>query len=805
MSNAPNVFYSLNAVKNCKKVGKKMNEKKPNTNDYSRGLTKTQVEELKLSGCTNKTKNDLTPSISNIIFSNLSTFFNLINFSLALLIIIVGRIENTLFMGVVISNMVIGIFQSLKAKFVLDKLSVLSKSPVTVIRDGVKINIDQSELVLHDIVYLEQGNQVCADSIVIKSNGLEMDEALLTGESDKIKKGIGDNVLSGSFVVSGYGVVRVCAVGDANYANILTANAKQTVKKTPKLLSILNSIIKYVTITIVPLGLLLFSTSYFESKNFTTSVLGATAAMIGMIPSGLVLLTGVTMSVGAINLAKKKALVQTLPSIESLARSDVLCLDKTGTITDGSLVFKELIPFSDNNDLSLIISQLMGAINDNNSTAKALKEHFGASLNETPFIVKHFSSDRKWSGVSYNHNGSYILGAPALLFKNDKFINQQVNQLADEGFRVLCLAHSKDLIEKDSLPENLECLCLLTLADRVRDNAAETFKVFIDEGVTLKIISGDNPRTVLAVAKQAGLGHLEKYIDMSRASNDFKSISQDYSIFGHTTPEQKRGLVKAMQELGHTVCMTGDGVNDILAMRDADCSVSMAGGSEAARSACDFVLMSDDFAGLIEVLREGRRVINNIDRVAPLYLLNTLYSILLLALYVFLPFQYPYNPIQLTPVKALTTGIPTFFIALSANYVKPRAKLMENIFIYSFPAALVIVLGTVYIQVLASIFSIPHTVYSAVVVFNIGITGIFLLFKLCRNSSLKIKVMLVITLLILIPLVTITGDVFQLSGLRSTLFFYYLPYTVFIYYVFTSPITEWLGLMLHNRFKRFIK
>ncbi len=757
--------------------------------DISTGLTAEQVRNRIDAGAVNIQRTGLTPTISSIISKNIFTLFNFINVFLAVILVIVGHPENILFLGIAISNTCMGIFQELRAKRGLDKLSVLAKAHVTVIRDGAEYTVAQDEIVLDDIVILAIGNQVCADAVVVSSERLEVDESLLTGETDRIQKSKGDTLLSGSYVTSGHGYAQITAIGENSYAHSLTVEAKKSKKQVPPLLRTLNRIILILTIVILPLGTTLFYMKYFLlGDSLETAVLGSSASVLGMIPAGLILLTGVTMTVGALKLAKRKALVQELYSIETLARTDVLCLDKTGTITDGSLQFERLEPYSDvsEKEAGLAVSELMGTLEDKNATAAALTKAFGKTENWVSDIILPFSSERKWSGATFKEKGSYIIGAPNIVFKgsNQDFL-EQANAKAALGFRVLCLAHSPLSIAEEKLPEDLSCHALLILSDHLRENANETFRYFSQEGVILKVISGDNPRTVQAVAEKAGISGSEKSIDMSQVEGeaDYTAIVEEYTIFGHVTPQQKRELIRGLKKNGHTACMTGDGVNDILAMREADCSVAMVGGSDAARSASDFVLITDDFSVMIDVLKEGRRVINNIEKVAAIFLLKTVYSVLLTLIYIFIPYPYPIAPLQMMPINELTIGIPSFFLALQANYSRPEGKLLTNILEHTIPAAITVVFNSLYIQTASILFHIPTTESSTMVVFLIGIMGFYQLAKLAKPYTQRIRLLLIGLVCSFVLCFALLGNLFMLSTLFSRNAFFYMPLVYFSYHV----------------------
>lgn len=767
--------------------------------DVKMGLTAEQVNSRIKAGAVNVQQEGLTQTTSGIILKNTLTLFNFINVFLAVILVLVGHLENILFLGIAISNTAMGIFQELRAKRGLDKLSVLAKAHVTVVRDGKQLSIAQDEIVLDDILMLAAGNQISADAIVVTSERLEIDESLLTGEADRIAKSEGDKVLSGSYVTSGSGFVCVTAVGENSYAQSLTAEAKKSKKRVPQLLRILNRIIMILTIVIIPLGTILFCRKYFLSGDaLDKAVLGASASVLGMIPAGLILLTGVTMTVGALKLAKRKALVQALPSIETLARTDVLCLDKTGTITDGSLIFERMALFADLSEESAIlaISELMGTLEDQNATASALRKEFGATTNWTTEAFVPFSSERKWSSATFTNEGSYILGAPNILFAGvDADFLTQANDEAAQGQRVLCLAFSSQPIANDCLPKNLRCLALLILSDHLRKNAAETFRYFTEEGVILKVISGDNPLTVSAVALKAGLAGAEKAIDMSGLGDgtDYAKIVEEYTVFGHVTPQQKKELILGLKQNGHSACMTGDGVNDILAMREANCSVAMVGGSDAARSASDFVLMSDDFSAMVDVLKEGRRVINNIEKVAAIFLLKTFYSVMLTLIYILIPYPYPMAPLQMMPVNELTIGIPAFFLALQANYARPKGKFFSHLLEHTLPAGITVVINTLYLQIASIFFDIPTADSSTMIVFLIGVMGFYLLWQLAKPYTFRIRLMMYVLICSFILCFVLLGKYFMLTSLLNSNVFFYLPLVYFSYHVHS-----FLGRLCHK-------
>lgn len=633
---------------------------------------------------------------------------------------------------------------------------------------------------LDDILLISTGNQISADATVVEAEGLEIDESLLTGEADPIRKQPGDAALSGSFVVAGQAYVRVTAVGQASYAGTLAVRAKQEKKQDTPLMRTLNTIIRVLAIAIVPVGLLLFYSQYTNSGQLSASVLGATAAMIGMIPEGLILLTGVTLTVGALKLAQRKALVQSLYGIETLARVDVLCLDKTGTITDGSLTLEETLPMegASAEDVQTALAELLAALKDNNATATALRKEYGGGGNWAVERVVPFSSARKYSAASFEGLGSYVMGAPGFVLPAvPASFFDEVDQYGQKGYRVLCLAHSGQPLPEEGLPEGLACIGLVILSDTIRPEAAETFRFFANEGVTLKVISGDDALTVSTIAGKAGIGGATQFVDMSRlqGDEDFAVLVEKYTVFGRVSPEQKRELVAALKQNGHTVCMTGDGVNDVLAMKEANCGVAMINGSAASRSAADFVLMTSDFSAMIDVLREGRRVINNIENVACLYLVKTIYSILLSVLYNFIPYPYPFAPLQMTPINTITVGIPSFFLALRSNYKRPKGRFMLNVIENSLPAALVVVFNVLVVQLAGVCFGLSPEETSTMNVLLTGAVGFSLLFRITRPLKTREISLLLILAVAFLLCVFVFGNMFDLVGLFNRNAFFYLP------------------------------
>lgn len=780
--------------------------KRKNTKLSQSGLNGDQVKERINQGLVNSKPKDLSISVEEIIKRNVFTLFNILNIILAIIIVFMGNWKNAIFIGVAISNTSIGIYQELKFKNTIDKLSILAENKITVIRDNEKLSISQDDLVIDDVYIIEEGSQIPTDGVIIQTDSIEIDESLLTGEADHITKSKNDSVLSGSFVTAGKALVKVSAVGEDNYATRLSIEAKAEKNKKSKLMKNIDNIIKVLTIIIIPIGLLLFFSSYRQGDSFQLSVLSASAAMLGMIPQGLILLTSVTFAVGATKLAKQKTLVQTLPSIETLARADVLCLDKTGTITDGDLSIEEIIPFNNINkeQMEEILSEIMYALDDNNATATAIRENFNKNNNYNPIIKKPFSSSRKWSGATFEKQGTYLIGSPEFLFKKiDQQHDNVINKYLNQGLRVLALGHSDINVNDTDILSSLTIMGLIVLSDNLRDNAIETFAYFVEQGVELKIISGDNPITVSNIAKQAKILNSDKYIDMSKTDefDNYKLLTEKYTVFGRVSPHQKCELVKGLKDNNKTVCMTGDGVNDVLALKEADCAVAMSGGSDAAKSVSDFVLMSKDFSSMVDVLKEGRRVINNIENVSSLYLIGTIYSTMLALIFIFIPLAFPYSPLQMNPVNTLSVGIPSFILALEANYSKPDGKFISNVLENAVPAAITVVLNITIIQLAGLAFDLSLLETATMSVFLTGVVSFILLYKVSQPLNWKKHLMLTSLFLVFLSVFIFFREFFDLASLFTRNVFFYLPLMFFSYqsFIFINKLV----VLIKNQYYKF--
>ena len=676
------------------------------------GLTDEQVNERIEQGKVNADENPNTRTYKQIVRENTLTFFNFLNLVLLILVLMVGSYKNAFFVGIIIINTLIGIAQEIRAKKTIDKLAILTAKKSIVIREGKKWTVPTEDLVLDDLVCLKTGDQVPADAKVLEGS-VEVNESLLTGESDNLPKNVGDELFSGSFVTSGEACCQIIHVGKDNYAAQITSEAKEFKRHNSELKNSLNAILKVISIIIVPLGALLFYKQYYVVGNtFKDSIVSMVAGVLGMIPEGLVLLTSVALTLGALVLANKKTLVQELYCIETLARVDTLCLDKTGTITEGTMCVERVEPWSeasenkdtdeiptededepDLHEIENMMANLMYVLKDQNATIDALRKRFPAKSSMTLEHIIPFSSDRKYSGAVFEDNGTYLMGAAQFLFPEGREDILDVCQnYAEEGLRVLVLAHSTQMAEGTELPENLEPAALLLLTDVIREEAPDTLQFFDSQEVDLKVISGDDPVTVSAIAKRAGLKNAENYVDATTLETEeqLEEAVAKYSVFGRVTPQQKKEMVQALQKQGHTVAMTGDGINDVLALKEADCSIAMAQGSDAAKNIANVVLLDSNFASMPHIVNQGRRVVNNIRTAASMFLIKTMFSVMLSLLTIFFGNAYPFEPIQMSLISACAVGIPTFLLAQENNYDKIDHTFLRHVFLNAFPAALTI-------------------------------------------------------------------------------------------------------------------
>ena len=709
------------------------------------GLSPAEAQKRADAGLHIRAKTDPGKTVGQIIADNLFTLFNLLNVVLALCLVFVGSYRNMLFMGVVVSNTFIGTFQELRAKRTLERLRLLNAPTTHVMRGGEETTVNSDDLVQGDIVILRDGDQVPADAVVTGGTGAA-NESLLTGESDPVQKHDGDWLMSGSYITEGRFTAQLVHVGENSYAARLTKSAREVKRPKSALMTDLNKLIRLVSIILVPIGVLLFCKQYFLAQDpLTAAVPSTVAAMIGMIPEGLLLLTSMALAAGVVKLGRHNTLVQELYGIETLARVDVLCLDKTGTITKGTMQVEAFEPLGATEDeIRREMSRFLGAFDAKSGTLEALRAAVTPS-DEAPVAVLPFSSQRKKSAASFADGTTLIYGAPAFVL-GDRYTGElraHAEKMAAQGMRVTVLTRAQGVIDGENLPEITELLGLVLMTDALRENAADTLRFFREQDVTVKIISGDDPRTVSAIAKRVSLEGAENWVDATTLTDDamIEEAAEKYTVFGRVTPVQKRLLVEALKRNGHSVAMTGDGVNDIPALKASDCSIAMAGGSDAARHASQLTLLDSDFASMPLVVAEGRRVINNIERAASLFLVKTLYSFMLSVLLLVLPLSYPFQPIQLTLVSTLTIGTPSFFLALEPNSERIRGNFLQTVLLRAVPGALAVTVCAVIAMTLGH-FGMPADTCSTLATLSAGAVGLMVLFRVCRPfTKLRAAVM----------------------------------------------------------------
>lgn len=698
------------------------------------GLNEEQIETRKDQGLTNIVENKNVKTYKSIFFSNIFTFFNLLCFLVSGALIAVGAFTNLVFMVIILCNIAIGIIQEIKAKKTIQKISLVSTPVAQVTRGGKVVEIPINEVVLDDIIHFSLGKQICADSIVIDGE-VEVNESLLTGESVAVKKKKGDTLLSGSFVVSGKCVALVNRVGNYNYSATLAAKAKQYTKPKSELLYSLKLIIKLIAVIIVPLAILMYYNNMEQLADLPEAVKKTAGSIIGMIPAGMFLLTSLALAVGVIKLARKRTLVQDLYSIEMLARADVLCLDKTGTITDGTMKVQTVLQLESNlpNSVPEIMGSLLTALDDNNQTSRAMATYFGYSKELVQQTILPFSSSRKYSGATFRNGDTYAFGAPEFVLKTkDNHIEKIVKQYASKGFRVLLLVKCDGEIVGDKLPLKRTPVAVIVIEDHIREDAHETIKWFKENGVQIKIISGDNPITVSEVSKRVGVDKADMFISLE-GLNEQQVIEAagKYTVFGRVSPEQKLILVKTLKNKGHKVAMTGDGVNDILALKEADCSIAMASGSEAARHVSNLVLLDSNFSSMPSVVAEGRRVVNNIQKSSSLFLMKTMFTILITIMCLILKEPYPFNTNQILMLEYTVIGIPSFMLALQPNSERIKGRFLANILSKSLPGALILTFNVMAIYFFSKVFGAQDQ-FATMASIAITFAGLFVLFRLCK-------------------------------------------------------------------------
>ncbi len=775
--------------------------------NIEKGLSDSQVLERKEKGLVNITKNNNIKTNKEIISENIFTIFNLLNVLIAIALIIAGSFKNLLFMPIIIANTIIGIIQELKAKKTIEELSLVEAPLVSVLRNGKIVKIPSEEVVLDDICYYQAGEQIVADAIV-KKGQIEANESLLTGESDNIVKKQNALLYSGSAVVSGECFCKVERVGKDNYINQLASSVKKLSKPKSEILNALNLLITLLTITVVVLGSALFINNYLvaTNKDWRLSIIYTAGSMIGMIPSGLYLMTSVSLAAGVLRIAKHRTLCQELYCIEMLARVDTLCLDKTGTLTDGTMKVKEVIELDKSIDIKDVISNILGNVNGNNATFVALDKRFGHSKTYDAKLIIPFSSTRKYMAY-YNDstNESFIIGAPEFVMKkgySGSNIEKMVDKYAKLGFRVLLVASSKEKpVGETYFFNTIKSIGLVVIEDVIRRSATETIKYFKDSNVDIKIISGDNPLTVSKIAERVGVNNANKYVSLSGLSDEevIEAVKK-YTVFGRVNPKQKQLIIKTLKEKGKTVAMTGDGVNDILALKEADCSIAMANGSSAARNISQLVLLDSNFASMPSVVLEGRRVINNIKRVATMYLTKTLFSIMLTIVCLLSKEVYPIQTVQLTLMDWFIVTIPSLYLALEPNNTQIKGKFLKDILLDALPGALLIVFNYLFIICMTNFYikGLSHEVISSITVLSINAVGFMVLQRACKPFNNMRFVVYCVMLLLWIISYIVVGNVFELYSFNKL----GITATLLLIVIVLYSIELYKGIF---KFKNFLK
>ncbi len=754
------------------------------------GLSQKQADELFNSGMGNTQIENIGKTNKDIIKENVFTYFNLIFFIMAVLLVISGAWNSLTFLPVIICNALIGIFQGIKAKNVLDRLKVINQPTAVVIRDGSEREVSISKLVLGDVVVLSQGDQICADAVVLEGE-IAVNEALLTGEADEIVKKNGSELMSGSFVVSGRCLAKLTKVGHDSYISKLMLKAKKMPSsEQSEMVRSINKIVAFAGLIIIPIGIALFVQSfYIQGNSFSESVPSMVAALIGMIPEGLYLLLSITLGLSTIRLAREKVMLHDMRSIESLARVDTICVDKTGTITDNSMLVADAVPADGIEDKERmdyfvnLIADYIGCVPDDNITMHALEDYFPIRSSRTCVSFHSFSSKYKYSAVQFT-DGTYVLGAPEFVLGNGYYLyKDKIEGFAKRGLRVLCFASyyggagnspvitpegegavSVDVPEGTLEEAVTKPLVFILLQNPIREAAPATFTYFRKQGVDVKVISGDNPLTVSEVARNAGIRNADKYVDMSLVPDeDIRGAVREYSVFGRVSPEQKQKIIRALKKDGHTVAMTGDGVNDILAMKDADCSIAMASGSEAAVQAAQVVLLDSDFSKMPRIVGEGRRNINNIERTATLFLVKNIFSLLLALFSIINVLTYPLQPSQITMISMFNIGIPGFFLAMEPQDRRIKGHFLVKVLLKAMPAALTDFFAIAALVVFGNTFGVKSEDISVAATFLLSIVGFLILTNICKPVN-KYSLRVIIGCIVgMIVTAFIFNDLFSIS------------------------------------------
>ena len=759
------------------------------TADAKLGLTAEQVHLREQEGLFNYDTTVPTKSIGTIVRENICTLFNLINAILALAINSVGSYKNMLFMGVVLSNLCIGIIQEIRAKRTIDKLSLLHAAKATVIRDGQQLELPLQKIVLDDVLLLQNGNQAPVDCVILEGQ-CEVDESFLTGESDAVYKKAGDTILSGSIIISGTCRARADKIAEDTYISSISKEAKYYKKTKSEIMQTLNRIIGVISLIIVPVGfILLYNQLQMDGNTYTEAVVQTVAALIGMIPEGLVLLTSTVLAVSVVRLARQQVMVQDLYCIESLARVDTLCLDKTGTLTQGNLLVSGMEPLNTHPvQMSVILHNFTAALEDNNATFWALRQTYPPQLDWTIQETFPFSSKYKWSAATFQERGTYILGAAEFVYPHsDHTFQQKLAELAEEH-RVLLLAWTEQPVTAGHLPADVTPVGFVLLKDQLRTAARQTLEYFNQQDVDIKVISGDSAHTVAGIAREAGVPNWQNYLDMTtvQSAEQLQQAAQQYTVFGRVTPEQKKQLVQALQQTGHTVAMTGDGVNDVMALKQSDCSIAMAAGTDAARNVSQLVLLESNFDSLPQILGEGRRSINNIQRSASLFLVKTIYATLFALIFLFVQLPYPFIPIQLTLISCVTIGIPSFLLALEPNNERVQGRFLLNILSKALPGGLTIVANLILILLFSLYFHFTAEEISTLCVFLTGFTGFLVLRRICLPFNRNRLIMYVLLVAAFIAAVILLPGLFSIVLLKPGAFAFMLCFLPLDYLLFRS-------------------
>ena len=776
--------------------------------DYRVGLNPEQIRIREENGWTNDEVAPPGLTTKEIVHNNIFTYFNLIFLILAILLCLVGSFRNLTFLPVIICNTLIGIIQEIRSKKVLDRLTMLNAPHAEVIRGGVSLNLEADQLVVDDIVVFRAGNQICADAVV-EAGEVQVNESLLTGESDEITKKRGDRLMSGSFVVSGSCHARLDKVGADSYISQLTLEAKSMQQgEQSEMIRSLDKLVKMVGIALIPIGIILFVQSYFYNHDsFRQSIISMVAAVIGMIPEGLYLLASVALAVSAMRLASKKVLLHDMKSIETLARVNVLCVDKTGTITEDSMCVSEVVKAKAYDeekmpDLNRMIGDFVKGMDADNSTMHAMQEHFTEHSDKVPEKVIPFSSTVKYSGVIFKDQ-AYVLGAPEFVLREDYTKYQgRIEQYTSRGFRVLVFGSYDGEPDGKSLTGTVTPLGYVLLLNKVREEAPATFKYFADQGVAIKVISGDNPITVSETAKQAGIEGAENYVDAGtlKTEEDIALAVSKYTVFGRVIPEQKRQFVQALKKQGMTVAMTGDGVNDVLALKDADCSVAMASGSDAAVQASQVVLLESDFSRMPEVVLEGRRVVNNIQRSASLFLVKNIFSFLLAIFSAVFMITYPLEPSQVSLISMYTIGIPAFFLALQPNRDIIKGHFLTNVFLKALPAGLTDVLAVGALVVFGQTFGVASKDISTAATMLLAIVGFMILYRICQPMNALRMIVWIGCVIGLLGCSIFLPQLFAITGMSRKCIMLFVVFSIA-----TEPVLRYLTKLIEWLRKQYIK